>query len=176
MRSLRWGWAVAVLATLVLVLSWIYMVSSSVTMRMEIREAPVPTETVYVPLERVVPGPTVTVTAKPKPQPTVTVTAKASRSRDRSTVERPGVDAFLRCVIAHESGGDPKAENPTSTASGLYQFLDGTWQAYARESGIGDQYRRASSAPASVQTALARWVVVNKGKYPWRGTNCGGRT
>jgi hypothetical protein len=174
-RSLRWGWAVAVLATLVLVLSWIYMVSSSVTMRMEIREAPVPTETVYVPLERVVPGPTVTVTAKPKPQPTVTVTAKASRSRERSTVERPGVDAFLRCVIAHESGGDPKAENPTSTASGLFQFIDSSWRAYSRSAGI-TRYARASQAPASVQWTVARHVVTDYGKYPWKGTNCGGGT
>jgi Transglycosylase-like domain len=144
----------------------------------DMRPAPRPTQTVFVPLERVVPGPTVTVTAtaEPRPAPTVTVTREAAVSRSRASTPVHSVNTFLACVIAHESGGDPKAENPTSTASGLYQFLDGTWQAYARESGIGDQYRRASSAPASVQTALAEWVVVNKGRYPWKGTGCGGGT
>jgi phage-related protein len=33
----------------------------------------------------------------------------------------------LSWVISHESGWNPNAQNPTSTAYGLFQFLDGTW-------------------------------------------------
>lgn len=36
-------------------------------------------------------------------------------------------DAARRAIIRCESGGDPQAKNPRSTASGVFQFLDGTW-------------------------------------------------
>jgi transglycosylase-like protein len=51
-------------------------------------------------------------------------------------------------VLARESGGDPTAENPISTASGLWQILDSTWQ------GFGG-YSHASDAPPDVQNARA---------------------
>jgi hypothetical protein len=126
------------------------------------------TATAYVP----VPGPvtTVTATARPEPAPTVTVTrgpSAASRERSARVTSR---EAFLRCVVKRESGGDPRAENPVSTASGLFQFLDGTWRAYSKQAGIGTEYSRASAAPAAVQWALARWVVKHKGRYPWKPT------
>lgn len=41
-----------------------------------------------------------------------------------------GVDPDMAVMIAQcESGLDPYAQNPTSTAKGVYQFLDGTWEA-----------------------------------------------
>lgn len=33
----------------------------------------------------------------------------------------------LKWIVAHESGGDPTAKNPNSTASGLFQIIDTTW-------------------------------------------------
>jgi SLT domain-containing protein len=33
----------------------------------------------------------------------------------------------LRTLVQHESGWNPGAQNPTSTAYGLFQFLDSTW-------------------------------------------------
>lgn len=140
------------------------------------RPAPQPTvtATAYVP----VPGPvtTVTATARPEPGPTVTVTERpsaASRSLTRLSAED---EAFLRCVVHRESRGDPKAENPHSTASGLFQFLDGTWRSVTRASGIGTRYDRASDAPSSVQWSVARWTVEHIGRHPWRptvpGTGC----
>jgi muramidase (phage lysozyme) len=58
----------------------------------------------------------------------------------------------MRC----ETGGtfDPTIENPRSTASGLFQFLDSTWRK-ARELVGAGQYARASHAPAPVQIAAA---------------------
>lgn len=38
-----------------------------------------------------------------------------------------GVSVFVDRILKVESGGDPNAKNPKSTASGLGQFLDKTW-------------------------------------------------
>ena len=51
-----------------------------------------------------------------------------------------------------ESRGDYQAQSPNSTASGAYQFVDGTWNNYAG-------YPRAVDAPAHVQDARARQDV-----------------
>jgi hypothetical protein len=51
-------------------------------------------------------------------------------------------------IVQRESGGNYKAENPTSTASGKYQFVDGTWNGYGG-------YQHASDAPPAVQDAKA---------------------
>lgn len=52
-------------------------------------------------------------------------------------------------VMWRESGGNPLAENPISTASGKWQFLDTTWNGYGG-------YSHASHAPVQVQDAKAR--------------------
>jgi len=57
------------------------------------------------------------------------------------------------CAIVHrESRFNPRAENPTSSASGLYQFIDGTWRT------CGTGYGHASYAPVAVQVACARRI------------------
>jgi hypothetical protein len=38
--------------------------------------------------------------------------------------------AALNWLVQHESGWNPNAQNPTSTAYGLFQFLDGTWKGH----------------------------------------------
>lgn len=65
-------------------------------------------------------------------------------------------------VLACESGGNPTAQNPTSTASGLWQILDGTW------AGFGG-YARAVHAPVDVQNAKARLLWANgHGAFHWK--------
>lgn len=64
-------------------------------------------------------------------------------------------------VLSRESGGNPKAENPTSTASGLWQFIDSTWAGYGG-------YSHASYAPASVQNGKAALLWDGgRGCYHW---------
>lgn len=38
-----------------------------------------------------------------------------------------GMDQYLANAAMAESGGNPNARNPNSTATGTYQFLEGTW-------------------------------------------------
>lgn len=69
--------------------------------------------------------------------------------RRQSLPSAPATNAWIErvrlCIVDRESGGNPRAENASSTASGLYQFLDSSWR------GFGG-YAHASSAPSSVQT------------------------
>jgi hypothetical protein len=63
-------------------------------------------------------------------------------------------------IIAHESGGNPRAKNPTSTASGLYQMINGTWKAY------GGSTPTAAQASVAEQNAVAdRYVAARYGSW-----------
>ncbi len=85
---------------------------------------------------------------------------------------------FLTCVRHHESDRGPyphtngyQAQNPYSTASGAYQFLDSTWRNVSASAGHGG-YRRAKDAPHEVQDAVALWTFHNIGRSPWAGSGC----
>ena len=41
--------------------------------------------------------------------------------------------AALNWLVSHESSWNPNAKNPTSSAYGLFQFLDGTWGPYGKK-------------------------------------------
>jgi hypothetical protein len=92
----------------------------------------------------------------------------------RPAVGAAWMQAFARCVIHHESfsSGLYKAENPTSTASGAYQFIDSTWQGLARAIGF-TQYRHASDAPPAVQDRAFYWSISHGGFHNWNGSHCG---
>src|SRR5712664_2934123 len=61
-------------------------------------------------------------------------------------------EAFLLALIRHrESGGNYTATNMVSTASGAYQFINSTWAAVAKGSGVGTTYAHALDAPPVVQ-------------------------
>lgn len=45
-------------------------------------------------------------------------------------------DDYMSYAVGRESGGDPNAQNPLSSASGLYQFTNGTRADVARRHGI----------------------------------------
>ena len=83
---------------------------------------------------------------------------------------------FLTCVAHHESHGNPKAENPVSTASGIFQFLDGTWRHYAAHVPSARRFSHAAHAPAAAQWDVALLAVKWGGHGNWRGTHCGYNT
>jgi hypothetical protein len=92
-----------------------------------------------------------------------------SRSASSSSVQ------FLQCVIRHESimAGGPNAENSSSSASGLFQFLDGTWRHYATHVPSARKYGHASQAPAAVQWEVGLLAFKWNGQGNWNGTHCG---
>lgn len=61
---------------------------------------------------------------------------------------------------------DWRARNPTSTASGAFQFLRGTWRRVAPHVGAG-QYPTAAQAPPHLQTAAFKWLYARRGLRPW---------
>ena len=78
---------------------------------------------------------------------------------------------FLACVRRHESGGNYQAQNPTSTASGAYQYLRSTWLTMSARAGHGG-YPTARSAPPWVQDAVAIYTVNSGWASAWNGTGC----
>lgn len=71
------------------------------------------------------------------------------------TIANGSIDRFLQVLAYQESRGDPKAQARTSTASGKYQYINGTWRARESLYGPSGQYSRALLAPEEVQDAVA---------------------
>lgn len=84
---------------------------------------------------------------------------------ETSSSGEDGVDDFLRALADQESGGDPTAENPVSSASGKYQYIDSTWHGLTYDNpstpakeGIyppASKYAHAKDAPEAIQDAVA---------------------
>lgn len=73
---------------------------------------------------------------------------------------RAGIlDEIARC----ESGGNSRAQNPGSTASGTYQFLDSTWRSLG---GTG----RAKDASPALQQRMAEKLLASRGTQPWNAS------
>jgi len=70
---------------------------------------------------------------------------------DGDTPDASGLtlDQVIYGIKIQESHGDYTAENPTSTASGAYQYIDGTWDGHGG-------FSHASEAPPDVQDAKMR--------------------
>lgn len=66
-------------------------------------------------------------------------------------------------IIQCESRGNPLAENRRSSASGLYQYLDSTWNNWGG-------FARAKDAPEHIQTERF-WFDYNRiGTRPWNAS------
>lgn len=99
----------------------------------------------------------------------------------RTIIEREQIQLhpFLVCVRRHESDRGPYphvngygAQNPISTASGAYQFLDSTWRNASAAAGF-TEWSRAKWAPWWVQDAVAYDLGVKQGaRSHWAGSGC----
>lgn len=77
-----------------------------------------------------------------------------------------GGDLPTCCIMMRESHGNPGAVNPSSGASGKWQFMYGTWNHY-----MG--YETAAAAPEWVQDAKARELWAGgAGASHWAGNGC----
>ena len=75
----------------------------------------------------------------------------ASQSAGTAGADRSGltIDSVMRGIMEQESGGNYQAQSATETASGAYQYIDGTWDHY-------QGYAHAKDAPAAVQDQKMR--------------------
>ena len=81
---------------------------------------------------------------------------------------RHGVDPGAMLKIAElESSFNPRAQNPKSSAGGLFQFLDKT----AKEYGLGDKFDPVKSADAAARLAVTNAGILRKalGREPTGG-------
>lgn len=69
------------------------------------------------------------------------------------------VDRAL-CIISHESGGDPEADNPRSSARGLFQILGSLW---APHYGVS----RADLYDPNINVLLAHDIWERYGWWAW---------
>jgi hypothetical protein len=127
------------------------------------------------------PPPTTTTVAPPPPPPTTVVSAPPPVSpqespqhprpagncggwADEVALHFPPEQVAKACaVMGCETGHtyDPTIHNPSSTASGLFQFLDGTWR---KTTGLAPP---AASYPAGQQIAAAAALWRSSGWAPW---------
>lgn len=80
-----------------------------------------------------------------------TVKVKKSVKKIYHKIKKVSLSGIAACIAKYESGGNPRAQNPSSTASGLFQFVNGTWNHFGG-------YARAMYAPISVQ--LQKFYIV----------------
>lgn len=99
----------------------------------------------------------------PEPEPVVETAQEAP--------QEPTHDHTLDRIIECESEGDPTAQNPVSSASGLYQFIDSTW-VYVWTDYIGEQppTARAYQASVSDQHRAGQALYEHEGTTPWNAS------
>lgn len=69
-------------------------------------------------------------------------------------------------IISCESGGNPTVKNAHSTASGLFQFINGTWAAYG-----GLEFApTARQATVEQQYIVAERAYAREGTTPWNAS------
>lgn len=131
---------------------------------------PGPTVTKTVKKKVKVPGPTKTVRV-PGPTRTVYVASRSKvRTAPKSTTAHAAPGGIAACIRKYESGGNYQAENPNSTASGAYQFLDSTWQSVTGLSGRAKNYSPSQQDAAFYKLwnngrGANQWVTARKCGY-----------
>lgn len=138
-------------------------------------------------------APTTTTTTRPPPSPSTTSASTATTTTTTAPpppVEggafpprierwRPAVASYFPAdqvddalaVLRCESNGDPEAYNPYSGASGLFQFLPGTWATVSPRAG----FEGASVFDADANIGTAAWLsdyYVSRGSGPWTPWTC----
>ena len=77
------------------------------------------------------------------------------------------VDPDLALRIARcESNFNPKAKNPNSSASGVYQWIKGSFEYYGKLYWKDDYYQKDRFNPKD-NIELAIWVISTKGTSDW---------
>ena len=104
-------------------------------------------------------------TQQPKQETTEQASTTSNESSSNEASEgSSGVNAHLQQIAQRESGGDIHATNPSSGASGKFQFLQSTWDSVAPAQYQGQP---AGNAPEAVQDAAAQKLYDEVGASQW---------
>lgn len=109
-----------------------------------------------------------TPSSNPRPTPKPPSSSGVEQWRPLITAHFPPnqVETAL-CIIQGESRGDPNANNPTSTAAGLWQFLKSTWDDMVPASVTGGSYSSGQVYDPEASTRAAAWLWANLGWTQW---------
>lgn len=127
-------------------------------------ETPVVTAMHYVASYQVAPVPVA--------HPPVRHASRSARTPVRAAMPSIRLPRVMLRIRGCESGSGPnspghyhgpRAENPSSSASGAWQIIDGTWNGYGG-------YRHASHAPRHVQDRKAMLLYADRGTQPWNAS------
>lgn len=90
-----------------------------------------------------------------------------------SVVPKTAITATLPPIMARiaecESGGNPKAKNPRSSASGKFQFIDSTWKHYGQKL-WGDNWVKKDKFNEAHNTELALYAYKLNGTADWEAS------
>lgn len=77
------------------------------------------------------------------------------------------------CVVHHESfsSGLWHAQNSSSSASGAYQYLDGTWRTWLARAGLSGPARAVWASPV-LQSQVFAYTVTHGGQGNWGPDHC----
>lgn len=85
---------------------------------------------------------------------------------DQESPFKDDIDRTLDHIAWCESRGDMKAKNPTSSASGKFQFLRGSWEYYGQKL-WGNVWLTKDIFSEKDQDELAHFVVALNGYSDW---------
>jgi hypothetical protein len=115
---------------------------------------------------------TTTTTTAPESWPPIPISSATYRWRSLLETHFASdlvLDALV--IIQCESVGDPDAINPYSGASGLFQFMPGTWAVASVEAGVADRSVLDGEANIIAASWLAEYYR-SRGLDPWRPWVC----
>ncbi|OEK67725.1 transglycosylase [Staphylococcus equorum] len=91
-------------------------------------------------------------------------TQQQTSSDESASSSSSDVNGHLQQIAQRESGGDTQAVNPSSGASGKYQFLQSTWDSVAPSEYQGQS---PTEAPEDVQDQAAQKLYDEVGADQW---------
>lgn len=113
-----------------------------------------------------------TTTTTPSDPPSIPISAAVEAWRPLvTTYFAPDLVEDALVIMQCESLGDPNAVNPYSGASGLFQFMPGTWAVASVQAGVGDRSVFDGEANIIAASWLAEYYR-SRGLDPWRPWTC----